>query len=278
MDVDLPDANFERGKSFSAPVIGLLVIAFLVGGAFAYFAAQSAQQRKLFNLQTADAQGLQETMEPRVAAFEELYTTIEKTDPTKVDFEGAEKLASYEFSLGGSPFPSDKMLLGPAILGPVTDYLADAAILKQMIDEHERMTLKVDKEELEALSEGNEALQNEDFGVLFDYEDVKKRAESDKYMPKYGRLVAITGANEETGAVKAQFLSSGEPVEVPPKQLIRLSKSQMVKADSGNALDRYQRRLQQIRVQAMKMNKYVDGIMLPLNEMADREGAPILEF
>lgn len=277
MDLDV-GSDFDKGKTFSGPVVGALIAAFIVGGAFAWFGAQSSQQRQLYDLQTQDAQALRDSMKPKVAEFKSLHESIEKMNPTEVDFEATEKMSKAEFALGSSPFASDKILLGSAIIGPVSDYVADSAILKGMIDEHKRLTLKVDKEELTALSEGNEALKNEDFGVLFDFEDVKKRAESEGYMPKYGRLVAITGSNEENQKVKAQFLSSGEPVEVEPKQLIRISKSQMVKADSGNALDRYQRRLVQIRVQSTKISKYADGMIESLDEMADREGAPIIEF
>lgn len=232
-------------------------------------------QNQIDEARSTDAMKLAEAVEPRVNTFlTEVHPAIQKLSETSVDFEAADALAKKEFSVTGNVFSNNRLLLGPVAIDNVTSYAVDTTLLKTMLNEHARMTTKVDREELEQLEKDNKVLENEYFGVVFDYKYILSRGGDENYTPKPGQLVVAKGQPEGEdgkGKVNVEFLGTAQPRAVELQGFIPLSKAQILKSGGGNAMTRYQKRARQIKFQSSKIAKYAEGVPVSLKKVAEPE-------
>ncbi|MFU8807060.1 MAG: hypothetical protein ACNA8W_24850, partial [Bradymonadaceae bacterium] len=188
--IELPEELKE--SLFSGPILVVLG-AVLVGGLlFGWLFATSSHHRQIDNARTADAQKIHEGLKPVVGNFQEGATAINALNPAQVNFEAAEALSKLNFAVSGQILGGNRILLGPEIIDSVTSYITDSAMLSAMLAEHNRLTNVVDKEEIQALLDGNEALEGSHWAALFDFRHALRHGGDENYMPRLGRLVTLT--------------------------------------------------------------------------------------
>ena len=139
------------------------------------------------------------------------------------------------------------------------------------------MTNQVDKEELSASKEQNKLLENDHFGVVFDYEDALRRGGDDGYEPKRGRLVILKELMKEEKKVRYELPgATGERVSAI-QGIIPLAKRELVKTAGSSALDRYRKRVDNLKFQTRVVSNYIDGLVAPVNVIADRDPIGLLQ-
>jgi hypothetical protein len=274
MDADL-SAQFglEKGRTFSTPVVVLGLVVAFIGGVFGWIAATSRVERNLDSIRTADAQKIRTVLQEKTVQFKTAAGLIAEMSATDADFEATGKLAEVEFDLKGNILGGDKLLVGAAVIDNVMTYSSDSALLRVMIKEHYRMTNQVDKEELTASKEQNKLLENDHFGVVFDYEDALRRGGDAGYEPKRGRLVVLKEFLKEEKKVRYELPGTTGDRLAAIQGIIPLAKREIVKTGGSSALDRYRKRVDNIKFQTRVIATYVDGLVTPVNVIADR--API---
>jgi hypothetical protein len=280
-DIELDDEDFEAagGSTFSPATIILMVVLLGIGIAFGWVASNTLQNREVYNARSDDAARIHETLKPTVANVDETRKIVEGLSPEKPDFEATEKLAEIDLSVGGNVLGGNRLLLGPEIVDLVTSFLVDTAMLDEMIKEHHRLTTKSDREELEQLMEDNEVLEEDRFGVLFDYDHLAQRSGSEDYFPKMGRLVTVPEMEtDDEGKLEVQLLDSDRTIKTRVQGLLPLGKGDILKTSGENALQRYQRRVARIQRHLMKYDQYQEAMMVQLEEMGSKEPAALLNF
>lgn len=267
--VEIDDEGFNS-STFSAPILGLLAVCLVIGVVFGYAGSQTMYSNQVESARTADATALLEAFEPRIATFKEVDERIQNLKETEVDFETATSIANQDFAAQGNVLSNNRLLLGPVVIDNVTSYSADTSLLLAMLKEHERITTQVDREELEQLQQDNEVLENDHFGVIFDYRYVLQRGGDENFVPKPGQLVVNKGmSEEEEGKVSVEFLGSGRASDVELQGFVPLSKAQILRSGGGNAMTRYESRVRQLKFQSGKIEKYADNVLISLKNVAD---------
>lgn len=268
--------DIDKVQVFSPKMFVLFAICGVVGIVFgvAFMSGQNANA--LLEIRKNDAKSLAKTATPKIAEFDSVVEDVKKLDPNIPDPDLAKKLAETDFALPGSVLSTVTIPLPGSATDLVAQYTADTTHLKTLLDHHARMTTKVDSEELEQLAENNKALEgNKAFGILFDAEHVRKNSESEKYVPKEGRLVGVKDFDKEKNVFQVEFLGSGNEGEVPPEKFIPISVTQILKSGGQNALSRHQKRVRNIQYYTKKIDDYTGNIVDALDAAAaGDESAP----
>jgi archaellum component FlaF (FlaF/FlaG flagellin family) len=266
------------GSTFSPAVVILMVVLLGVGILFGWMAANSMQNRAVYNARSEDAARIHKALETKVAQLDEAKTLVKKLSPTEPNYEVNKKLAALEIAPTGNMLGGNRLLLGAEIIDYITNYTTDARMLEQMLDEHERLTAN-DKKALKNLVEGNEVVKKDQFAVLFDYDHLAKKSGSDDYMPRPGKLVTVPSLEkDEDGKIEVEMLTSDRTVKTPVQGLLPLGKGDIMKSGGENALNRYQARLAKIQRQIMQFDQYRKGMMTKLEALAKKDSAPLLNF
>ncbi len=234
------DAGIDEGSVFSPKLLVIFAICVVVGVIFgvAFMSGQNAS--KLLDMRTEDAAALRDAVKPKVAEFESVAEKIQKMDSDTPNGELAKELAEVDFALPGAALASVRIPLPGGVTDTVAQFAADTKELQNALDEHSRLTNKVDAEEIKAILENNKALQeNRAFGVIYDVDDVRKNSDSDNYQPKRGRLVGVKDYDKENNQYVIELLSSGEERKVPPQKIIPLEVKEILKTGGQNAMQRY---------------------------------------
>lgn len=256
------DLALVKTATFSPMMLGLFAVLLVIGLIFGWTASVSINSNKLYNAQTADAERILQSVKPKVDNFETALERIKKLSGTTVDFEAASELAKADFAIDAGVF-GDNLLLGPALVGQLTDYMVNSALLRSMLAEHNYMTNTVDKKELEQIGENNQLLDKENFAVLFDYNYLAKNSGSDSYEPRAGRLVTVASLEKDAdGKIEVEFLHSNDTAKTLIQGILPLAKSELLKSGGPDALQRYQKRLELI----MRMSQQVDAKTRPMLE------------
>lgn len=255
----------------------LFAICAVVGIVFgvAFMSGQNASA--LLEMQTEDAQKLQEAVKPKVDEFQTVVEKISKMNSNTPDATLANELAEYDFVVPGAILASVRIPLPAGATDTVSQFAADTQHLKTLIDDHKRLTTKVDAEEIQAILENNKALQdNRAFAVMYDVDDVRKNSEGEKYQPKPGRLVGVKDYNQEKNVYEIEFLGAGRTGEVTPEKIVPIETSQILKTGGQNAMQRYSWRVRNLKYYANKINGYVDSMQNSLATAAsgDMEAVP----
>jgi hypothetical protein len=278
--IDLPeDLKVPGGSVFSGPVITVLVATLIAGLLFGMLFSTSSHHRQVDNARTADAQKIRDGLKPLIGELQETSKAIAALDPAKVDFEAAETLAKKNFAASGQILGGNRLLLGPEIIDSVTNYITDSAMLAALLVEHNRMTNIVDKDEIEKILAGNEALEDSQFAALFDFMHALRHGGDEQYQPRVGRLVTLTNLRpNEDGKVTVGYLNSNRTEDVDLRGLIPLRRETILATAGDNALTRYDRRVRNIKALSEKIDGYSPRILELLNELADRGSAPIIKL
>lgn len=276
--VDEVAAKF-RGSTVITPIgIVIAIFAFILGGVFAHMYATGSSKRQLFNFQIKDANEAYKALKPKVGEFDKLAALVATLDPKVIDYEKLDSMKKLDFTVDGSPFNSSRVLLGATVLSPILKYLADSSMIKSMIDDHVRNTLK-DKGELDSLTTGS-ALQRYDFfGVVFNFSNTCENGEKANYIPGGGQLVTLQSLQPNSqGEYSARFVGSGSERPVAPKFLIPLNKNEVVMAQgAGNALERYNDRVSDIRRRITAVD-YTRTMLEGLEKVAKAPSPSFLSF
>lgn len=266
LDIDIH--SMDTAPAFSKGMLVIFVACFVGGLVFGYAASNTMFQREISQARVADATELRESFGKKISAFNEALTKIMALNEMNVDFSAAEALSKIEFATGGNELAKNRLLLGQVAIDNVTSYTIDSKLLAAMLAEHNRLTNTVDKEELDQIAAENKILENDWFGVVFDYKHALQNGGAVDYTPKEGTLIIFQGKNEETGKAKIEYPTTGNQAEVDMAGLIPIGKSQIVKSGGQNALTRYQWRVRQIKFQADKISKYTDAVLASLDAVA----------
>ncbi|MFU8806784.1 MAG: hypothetical protein ACNA8W_23460, partial [Bradymonadaceae bacterium] len=137
----------------------------------------------------------------------------------------------------------------------------------------------VDKEELTQLLEGNDILENSRFAALFDFRHALSQGGDDGYVPRMGRLVTVSDVTpNENKEVEVVYLNSTRTDQVEIQGLIPLQRGNVLATAGDTALQRYERRVKEIKTLTAKMNEYTPRMLDQLDELASRGSAPILKL
>ncbi len=254
-------------------IIGVVLVAGLV---FGYFVAHSGHHRQVDTARTADAKSIRDGLKPRIERLQEAALTINELKLDRVDFEAADALAAVELGATGNLLGGSRLLLGPDLVTGITSYVSDSTMLTKMLAQHKQLTNE-DRAEIEQLVSGNEALERDMFAVVFDYRDMIRRGGEDNYSPKRGRLVTIKSLDrDEEGKVEFQFLNSDKGDKTEMQGFIPLQKGDIIKSAGDNALQRYEKRVRDIKIQSNMLVTYAPQLLDRLSKLADREPASFL--
>lgn len=282
-DVQIDEKVAQRA-TFSPAVIGLLVGMLVLGLVFGFMYAQSSQARALYENQTAAAQELHEMLKPKVEESKKVVALINKMDSTKPQFDLTTQLNEIDFVPGPGTITSKTVFLGGSIVYDTTTFMSKATTLKQLIRRHDDLTT-ADKEEIEKLVQGNELLQgNDQIAIIYNHkaliEFVEKKKDAKSYRPTNGKLVTFSKFEpNDKGDVEYNILNSNSKGEWSALGVIPIDKTDALKtAGQGNALQRYKRRVDVLKRYALDLNKHVSGVLEPVEAVATRGGAPLLQM
>jgi hypothetical protein len=278
--IELPDdVKIPGGSVFSGPVLTILGAMLVLGLLFGWLFATSSHHRQIDNARTADAMKIRDGLVPMIADFKEAASTINSLDPATVNFEAAETLGSRNFAASGQILNGNRLLLGGEIIDSLTSYITDSAMLSAQLAEHNRLTNVVDKEEITQLLADNEALEGSSFAALFDFRHALSQGGDANYRPRLGRLVTLTEVNpDEEGKVEVTYLNSTRTEQVDIRGLIPIQRGIILAMAGDNVLQRYERRVRNIKALSDKIGAYTPRMQELLDELADRSSAPILKL
>ncbi len=282
-DVDV-DMSVMDSNLFSPKFIAMMGGALVVGLLFGYLGSSSSQARAVYAAQKQGANQVRDAILPKLVEANKAADMIIKMSPTKPDFAAAAAATEFDFVPGGV-FSGNGIRIGIDNIFSITQFQSKAAVFQLMLKDHDRMTNKVDKAELEQLMGGNaELLDNKKrFAVLFKHDVLVNHIGEEKpdkqYMPPKGSMVQITGLEiDDDGNVAYQSLNSNEERKISVRDLIPMNASEILKtAGANNALKRYERRVQTLKSYALDLQKSTTGIEDNLNTLAERDDAPLIQ-
>lgn len=260
--------DMDAAPVFTKGVIGLFGACLVAGLVFGYGLSTTMYTNEIDSARTADAERILGAVKPKVDAFREALPKMMAISETSADFEAVKNIGT-DFVLDGNPLGAPRLLIGQPAIDSVTSYVVESQLLHAMLKEHDRITTTVDKEELEKLAEDNKILENDFFGVTFDYVYALKNGGSENYVPKEGQFVIGRGPAEDVTKFKVEYPGTGRVDEVPLQAYIPIGKQQIVRSSGQNALTRYQWRVRQIKFQAAKMEKTLDGVSTSLQSVIE---------
>ena len=228
---------------------------------------------------------MRDAIAPKLVETKKAVGLVSQMIPTKPDFAGATAAAAVDFVPGGGVFSGNGIRIGGDNIFSITQFQSKAAMFKRALEDHDRMTNKVDKEELDQLLGGNADLLdgNQRFAVLYQHEvlldHVKEERADDQYLPPNGSMVKITAFKvDEDGNVSYQSLNNNEERKISVRNVIPIKSGEILKtAGANNALTRYARRVNTLKFYAQDIDKSMTGIEDNLNKLAERVDAPIIQ-
>jgi DNA-binding transcriptional regulator GbsR (MarR family) len=257
----------------------LLGVMLVVGVIFGVFVSNSMTTREIREARSNDAARILEEIKPKLEAYDTVKKSINGLNPSEPNFETAGSMADQEIAPDGNLLGGNRLLLSPTAIDYVTSYTVDSNMLAQMLDEHKRITTKVDKKELEQLAEGNEIVKKDKFALLFDYGHLAKQSGSESYVPKPGRLVTVKNLEKnEEGKIQVELLGSDRTIDTKIQGIIPIQKSEMMKTGGQNAMQRYSKRVRDLQNQVKRIEQYRELLTGELEELANLEAAPLLSF
>ncbi|MEM1348834.1 MAG: hypothetical protein AAGI01_09780 [Myxococcota bacterium] len=281
MDVEV-DEDAGKASAFSPQFIALLCGILILGVTFGYMFASSSQSRKLYAARKRDAEDIKSKITANLEEAKNAFGIIAALDPAKPDFDAIEKLQDIDFVPSAALFTGESILIGGENVSNLTIFQSKAAVLKEYIKEHHRMTLERDRKELVDLVESNEALQeHKSFAVVFVPGSIIDLANENRddlskdkgFRPPRGTIVALppgADANDE-GEVTYIDLNTKKEATWPVRGLLPISIDQIVKTGDQNALQRYAQRVKALKFYALEMSKASAGILEGLDRVIDAD-------
>ncbi|GEM_PF-4732798 len=296
-----PEFEWDDDEGFDAldvstPVwIGAGVV-LLVGFLAGYLYSTSSHQRSLYRAQTSQAQSIMEALNPRVEAYQEVRSIIQSMDPENVEFEKVQSLADATMAVDSSLLGrSDRLLIGGRRTSMLTTFMVNMQRLNDLINNHRRLTLDEERDQLEELmaateadgsnagDEGAEGEGGEDSGpqyaMLFDFEYLKRQGNSQSFRHRNGVLGTVENLDEpENGEVTFHPRSTGDPRQVPVQWVVPLTRSELLSVKGQTAFQRYRGRVGELKYQIEQMGQAPSTLKTKINELADRPSPPLIQL
>lgn len=276
-----PDIPMDKARTFDGKTVGLLATMIIVGLVFGYAGSQTMHFRKLSEDRKRDALKVHDSIQKPIENItKEVVPAITKLDFSKPDYEAAAKLAQLEFVPDAGSLGGNQILIGSNNVYNITQTMGKAMALRELLKQHDYLTNKVDKAELEQLMSDNAVLQTEDsFGIVFNYKAIIESLGKTKgdpktaakgYLPPTGRLVTF-GKQEvnEEGDIKVKFPSNGGEAPSSIFGVVVLDKNEMLKSGGQNALARYSQRVKTIKFYANDLANTSNGLLDGLKQIAE---------
>ena len=281
-DLDADEGLDLDESTFSTPVLVMLGIVLVIGLVFGLVLRSSMQQRRLYSMQTEQANEVLGAVEPKAKAFKEASTIIKNLDPDSVEYSKAEKLGELDVGVDMSVLSTDKLFLGGDRMAMLTSYIVKAQKLQELIEEHARQTNQVDKKDLERIVGGAEEQKekkNKEYAAVFNFNRYKNAITQEGYTPMGGKLVTLKDPeNIEDGKVRYSMPNSEREGKIDVRGIVRLSKGDMLTVGGENAFERYQRRVAEMKHLAKKMEGRSEALVQKLKELAERPGPPLISL
>ena len=296
-----PEFEWDDDEGFDAldvstPVwIGAAVV-LLVGFLAGYLYSTSSHQRSLYRAQTNQAQSIMEALSPRVEAYQEVRSIIQSMDPENVEFEKVQSLADATMGVDASLLGrSDRLLIGGRRTSMLTTFMVNMQRLNDLINNHRRLTLDEERDQLEdlmaateadgsnAAGEGTEGEGGEDAGpqyaMLFDFEYLKRQGNSQSFRHRNGVLGTVENLDEpDNGEVTFHPRSTGDPRQVPVQWVVPLTRSELLNVKGQTAFERYRGRVGELKYQIEQMGQAPSTLKNKVSELADRPSPPLIQL
>jgi hypothetical protein len=283
-DVDV-DMSVMDSNLFSPKFLAMMGGALVVGLLFGYLFSASSQARATYAAQKQGANQVRDIVVPKLVETKKAIDMVAAMDPNKPDFSTAAAAAELDFVPQGI-FAGNGIRIGSDNIYAINQFRANASLFKMMLADHDKKTNKVDKEELEALSGGENADlldKNSRFAVLFTHDVLLKHIAEEvpdaQYMPPKGSMVKITGLEiDEDGNVAYQSLNDNQERKISVRNLIPMNADQIIKTAGANtALTRYKARVNALKGTAVLLQNSMTNIEDNLNKLAERDDAPLIQ-
>jgi hypothetical protein len=281
-----PEIPLGKDKTFEPKTLALFGIMLAVGLFFGYASSQTLHFRKLSADRQRDALKVHDSLKPPIDTMtNELLPAIAKLDPSKPDYEAAGKLALVEFIPDPGALGGNQILIGSSNVYNITQTMGKAMALRELLKQHNELTNKTDKKELEDLMANNAVLQtNDSFAVIFNYKSIIEalgqtrgdaKAASAGYVPPAGRLVTFARQDiSPEGDIKVKFAGSNSESVSPIFGVVVVDKNEMLKSGGQNALARYSRRVQTLKFYAKDLENTSNGLLTGLKQIAEGGEVP----
>jgi len=282
-----PDADLEADEDldlensmFSTPVYVMLGVVLVVGLVFGLLIMSSYNQRRMYTLQTEQAQEVLKAVEPNVSDFEKAQSIIKNLNPEDVEYDQAAQLGELDLAVDMSVISTDKLFLGGERTAMLTSYIVKSEKLQQMIEEHARLTTEADREELEKIMGGEEEEQRDlQYAAAFNFNQYKNSITSEDYRPSTGKLIAIPDMEDiEDGKVKYTMPNSERGGRIDLRGVIPVSKGDMLTVGGENAFGRYQHRIKKMKHMVEQMTGRPKALVQKLDELAHRPAPPLISL
>ncbi|MFB6262207.1 MAG: hypothetical protein ABEL76_01090 [Bradymonadaceae bacterium] len=290
------ELDLDGQSGLDAATLALSGLVLLVGIAFGYVATTTYQFRQMYKERTRAAKRVLEAVKPKVQAYESLKSTIETLDPNEVEFEKAKKLAEKEIAVDATVFGRDRLVLGPQRTSLLTSYLVDAERLAEAIDEHRRLTVEQPhkkrlkeiagrgggdgkKKEKDGGKKGGTGDGETRYGVVFDFQHLKRNALTDGYKPHEGKIVKLLNFDSpKKGKVKFRLPDKQRVHETKLESVVPLSRGDVLTSGGRNAFELYKERVQNLKLRIKKIGPTPRQLIQKLEELAERPPPPLLKF
>ncbi|MFB6351932.1 MAG: hypothetical protein ABEK29_09125 [Bradymonadaceae bacterium] len=282
-DVDLGgDEDFGLDEStFSTPVYVMLGVVLVIGLVFGLLIRSSLYQRSIYSMQTEQAKQVLDAVEPKAKAFDQAKNIIQGLDSEKVEYDKVKKLGELNVAVDMSVISTNRLFLGGDRMAMLTSYIVKAQKLQNLIQEHDRLTNKADKKELEKIvgSAEEQAKKDVTYAAAFNFSRYKNAITSKNYKPSTGKLITIPDMEDiKDGKVKYTLPNSSRGGRIDIRGVIPISKGDMLTVGGENAFGRYQHRIKKLKHLVEKMSGRSKALVQKLKELAERPGPPLISL
>ncbi len=256
--------------------VGVGVLMLFIG----YAIGDSIRARRFINAQIDASERVKGQLQDPINTYEKLRPILLSMNPQQVEWDKVKalpELPDVSGAIFATPVP-----LHPDLAPRVARFVVDLNALYEALKEHERITTKRDKAELEAMEAGSSFLQRPSFAVLYDPVDPEA---SGPYIPPVGKIVAVTGRPVEKEVerkvgrrkkmVTEYFLPiidrQGKEAEVNLRRLLQIKKDQFLAAGEANPLSLYEKRVTDLKARITQIDTYFDLLQDALKTQAERE-------
>ncbi len=245
-----------------------LVVGFAIGNV--------RETRRMVNFQIEDSELVRDRMKPLLNKMREVAPVIQSlmiSPEAGVDWKKMNYLPEMP-EVDASVLLSTRVPLAPDLARMLNNSVVEINQLFVMINQHRRLTLKIDKVELEALEKGNVWFDRDNFAVEFTPVVLKPKESLLKYVPPKGNIVAIIAKwrlNADGTQNEIPVIRRGEQNAryIPLRHLVPIPKSDLVTAGKGNVQTLYRRRIKEMNIILKKIMGYTPS----LQDALDREAA-----
>ena len=269
--------SFEGKQAGIRPslAIGMTVGVALITTFFGFFIGDARKERQLLNAQIDASVQVRDRMNPALSTLTEVSPIIMAmaANPTQVEWSKVAAIPAQMPQVEVGNILATPVPLQRDLASAVGRSAGDLQMLFLMLDEHRRLTLGRDKNELEAMAKGDTFGQHAQYAVFS-----QPRSPTDpalaKGLPPEGRIVALVGRAEqgedEVFVIPALRRGDKEPKPVAVDGIVLIPKTDLLtEAGSGNVQTLYTKRVEALR----DLLKRIQGARPVLEEQLKTQAA-----